>query len=89
MHFYTYTTTQLTSVGLSERRHHHRGPLLGFAVTTEVEGDGVVRRGGETHLVAAGRFNLILHRAEVKLCNGLWVRRKTNTKTQFYQIPKG
>lgn len=85
MHFYAHTTAQLTSVGLSERRHHHRGPLLGFTVTAEVEGDGVVRRGGETHLVAAGRLDLVLHRAEVKLCNELWVKRKTNRKTQFYK----
>lgn len=67
---------QPTSVGLSQRRHHHRGPLLGFTVTAEVEGDGVAWWGGETHLMATGRFHLILHRAEVKLCNELWRKKK-------------
>lgn len=56
---------------LSERGHHHGGPLLGFTVTAEVEADAVVGWSRETHLMAARRLNLILHRSQVKLCNEL------------------
>lgn len=63
---------------LSERRHHHRGPLLSFTVAAEVEADAVVGRSSETHLMAAGGFNLILHWTQVKLCNELQAKKEMN-----------
>lgn len=52
---------KLTSVGLSKRGHHHRGPLLSFTVAAEVEADAVMWWGSKVHLMAARGFNLILH----------------------------
>lgn len=60
-------TAPLTSESLSQRWHHHGGPLLCLAVAAEVEADAVVGRRGETHLVAARRLDLVLHRAQVEL----------------------
>lgn len=62
-------------MSLPQRGHHHGGPLLGFTVTAEVEADAVVWWSSETHLMATRRFDLILHRAQVELCNELWAKK--------------
>lgn len=72
------TAFKRTSMCLSERGHHYRGPLLSFTVAAEVEADAVVGRSSETHLVAAGGLNLVLHRTQVKLCNELRAKKEMN-----------
>lgn len=68
---YVFHRQWLTSVCFSQRRCHHRGPLLGLLLTAEVEADAVMWRRRQTQFVALGWLYLILYCPQIKLSDGL------------------
>lgn len=73
IHFSEYKNAQstLTPMCLSKWWHHYCGPLLSFSVTAKVEADAVVRWSCQAHFMTTRRLDLIMNRAQVKLCNEL------------------